>query len=336
MASSYPKMAVLGALPNAGGRRGGDGKLPAAEWYDTGMPTPLTDSERVAALEWPTQRVDVVLDTDTYNEIDDQFALAYAARAPERIGLEAVYAAPFHNERSTGPADGMEKSFAEIARLLNILGRSDVPAFRGATAWMPESETPVSSPAADDLIARAHQDRIGKLHVVAIGAPTNVASALLLAPDIASRITVTWLGGHARGHWDTREFNLFQDAHASRILLDSGVPLVRVPCLGVAEHLRTTEAELARYLKGRGPLADYLYQTYADVYPDHFAKSPVLWDVVTIAWLIDSVLTTTSFLPSPRSADFFTWSEDPRRHLIREVLALDRDAILADLFTRLR
>ena len=46
---------------------------------------PLTDPERVTALEWPTSRVDMVLDTDTYNEIDDQFALAYAALSPERI-----------------------------------------------------------------------------------------------------------------------------------------------------------------------------------------------------------------------------------------------------------
>ncbi len=89
-------------------------------------------------------------------------------------------------------------------------------------------------------------------------------------------------------------------------------------------------------MKGNGPIADYLYQTFADVYPDHFAKSRVLWDVVAVAWLIDQAFTTTALLPSPLVSEAFTFSEDPRRYLIREVIAVNRDAILADLFTRLR
>jgi purine nucleosidase len=70
----------------------------------------LSPAERLACLEPPTGRVRAVLDTDTFNEIDDQFALVYALLAPERIRLEAVYAAPFDNERANGPADGMQQS----------------------------------------------------------------------------------------------------------------------------------------------------------------------------------------------------------------------------------
>ena len=63
----------------------------------------------------------MVLDTDTCNEIDDQFALVYALLCPEKLNVEAVYAAPFTNDRSTGPGDGMEKSYEEILRLLERL-----------------------------------------------------------------------------------------------------------------------------------------------------------------------------------------------------------------------
>ena len=45
------------------------------------------------------------LDTDTYNEIDDQFALVQMVLSPQRIRLEAIYAAPFLNERSSSPGD---------------------------------------------------------------------------------------------------------------------------------------------------------------------------------------------------------------------------------------
>ncbi len=41
----------------------------------------------------------MVLDTDAYNEIDDQFALAHILLSPDRVQLEAIYAAPFHNSR---------------------------------------------------------------------------------------------------------------------------------------------------------------------------------------------------------------------------------------------
>ena len=60
-------------------------------------------------LEPPTDSIQMVLDTDTYNEIDDQFAVVYAMLS-EKISVQAIYAAPFHNSRSTGPGDGMEKA----------------------------------------------------------------------------------------------------------------------------------------------------------------------------------------------------------------------------------
>lgn len=65
-------------------------------------------------LERPTGPVDVVLDTDTYNEVDDQFALSYLLASQEQLSLKALYAAPFFNENSTGPADGMEKAMPKF------------------------------------------------------------------------------------------------------------------------------------------------------------------------------------------------------------------------------
>jgi purine nucleosidase len=60
----------------------------------------------------------MVLDTDTFNEIDDQFAATYALITQERIRVEALYAAPFFKELSSGPKDGMEKSYREIEKIL--------------------------------------------------------------------------------------------------------------------------------------------------------------------------------------------------------------------------
>jgi purine nucleosidase len=294
------------------------------------------ESTRVLRLEPPTRPIHMVLDTDTYNEIDDQFAIAYALLSPERITVEAIYAAPFHNDRSTGPADGMRKSYEEILRLLERMGRPHADfVYTGATEWLSGSDQPVHSPAVDDLIARAMIDRADPLYVVAIGAPTNVASALLLKPEISSRVVVVWLGGNAT-YWPTaNEFNLKQDLHASRVLFDSGVPLVLVPCLPVTDHLCTTEAEIDRFVKGRGLLGNYLSDTYSAYYENHFARSRAIWDVGPIAWLVNPAWAESVLVSSPILTSERTWSHDPRRPLIREVRYMHRDPIFADLFGKL-
>ncbi|MEI9999840.1 MAG: hypothetical protein WDO13_12125 [Verrucomicrobiota bacterium] len=127
-------------------------------------------------MKTTASRVRVVLDTDTYNEVDDQFALAHLLMSPERISLEAVYAAPFFNPpsntRSTSPADGMEKSYEEILRVLELVPTAQPPkVFRGSTHFIPEAGRPVESPAAVDLIQRAMAVPGEILYVLAIAAP---------------------------------------------------------------------------------------------------------------------------------------------------------------------
>lgn len=296
----------------------------------------ISNALRLERLQPPTGKVKMVLDTDTYNEIDDQFALVHALLSPERLDAQAVYAAPFHNERSTGPGDGMEKSYDEILRLLDRLDvSSDGFVFRGSTVFLPDWDHPRRSDAALDLVERAMAAKDTPLVVVAIGAITNVASAILIEPGIIERIVVVWLGGHAR-HWPhTREFNLGQDIQAARLVFDCGVPLVRIPCLGVASHLLTTLPEIERYVQGRGAIGDYLAKIFKGYHANQYARSKVIWDVAAIAYLLDADWVPTDLVHSPIVTDQATWSFDPSRHLVRCARSVDRDAIFGDLFTKL-
>jgi len=297
----------------------------------------LTDQQRLERLDLSRhERFDVVIDTDTYNEVDDQFALAYALRAPGRIHVEACYAAPYHNHRSTGPAEGMELSYREIHRVLSLVGGAFTgPVRRGATAFLGE-RGPMPSDAARDLVERAMRPRERPLHVLAIAALTNIADAILLEPRIAGRIVVIWLGGHP-GYWfHTREFNLRQDIAAARVVLDGGVPLLRVPCANVAEHLRTTPAELREHLADAGELGAYLYQSVADYVGPRPGDSKVIWDAAPVALLVNPDWVRSTVVSSPIVTPMETWSRDPRRHLGREAYSVNRDEIFHDLFRRLR
>jgi len=297
---------------------------------------PIDETVRLQRLVPPTGRVSMVLDTDTANEIDDQFAVAYALLAPDRLDVEALYAAPFSNSRSIGPEDGMERSYDEILRVLDRMGHaSDELVLKGARSYLPAADEPVPSPAADDLVERAMVPREGPLYVLAVGAITNVASALLMAPEIIERIVVVWLGGQPHSWHTALEFNLRQDMHAARVILDSGVPFVQIPCKNVSEHLTTTRAELEAHIAGRNALCDYLYEIFCGYSDNHFAWGKVIWDISAVAWVLDASWVPSVLTHSPLLTDRGTWSHDRTRHLVREAIHCNRNAIFGDLFRRL-
>jgi purine nucleosidase len=292
---------------------------------------------RLQQLQPPSGKVRMVLDTDTYNEVDDQFALAYACLSDEKIDLEAVYAAPFLNSRSVSPTDGMEKSYNEILRLLAMLGRSPEGfAFRGSETFLKESSVPVGSDAVSDLVRRAMASTPGDpLYVVAIGCITNVASAILTQPEIIRNIVVVWLGGNSLEWPDQREFNLMQDILAAQVVLNSGVPLVIMPCKPVVSHFHTTLPELKHHLGGKNKLADYLVNIVDDYSGGREVYSKVIWDVVAVAWLVNPRWVPTHLVHSPVLTTQLTYSTDRSRHFIRMAASLNRDAIFSDLFRKL-
>jgi purine nucleosidase len=295
----------------------------------------VTEEHRVRLLSAePAAPVRMVLDTDARNEIDDQFALVHVLLAPERARLEAVYAAPFCNGRVASPAEGMRESEAEIRRVTGLLPERQVPVLSGSERWLSDAGVPVASAAASDLIERARAGD-SPLYVVAIGAPTNVASALLADPGLAGRVVVVWLGGHAPNSGTAAEFNLRQDPAASRVLLDSGVPLVLVPCLGVADRMITTKGEIDRYVRPAGNIGALLADLYDDYVPDEPGRSKVIWDLAATAWVLHRNWLGAEFTTSPILTSGLTWSRDPQRHLILSVTHVGRDQIFGDLFRRL-
>jgi len=298
----------------------------------------ISEHERLKLLELPSGKVEAVLDTDTYNEIDDQFALTHALLSPEQIDLLAVYAAPYLNDRSTSAGDGMEKSYEEILRLLKLCGRSrDGFAFRGSPDFIASQDKPVGSPAAEDLVKKALQPRDKPLHVLAIGAPTNVSSAIMMEPDIIRSIVVVWLGGSGLDWSNADGFNLDQDIIATRVLFDSGVPLVHLAMWPVTSHIATTLSELELNLRGRNSLADYLVDICIEYVDGQQGRSKILWDLAATSYINNPEWVPSALVHSPLITDTRPkrWALDTGRHFIRDAKFCWRDPIFRDLFSKI-
>jgi len=344
----------------------------------------------------------LVIDTDAANEIDDQFALAWALLSPERLDVLAVYAAPFSFEHRRlemqraldaradpahasafdlallaqhaarlarferlgwslesvrdwpvfcTPGQGMEASFDEIVRVFELLrlphaGR----VLRGGAGYLTDERTPRPSEAVEHLIAtaRATPAEGPPLYVVAIGCVTNIASAVLAAPDIAKHIVVVWTSGYP-SHAPHINFslNLEQDMAASRLLFDSGVPLVYLPGFHVGAQLRLSLPEIEGHVLPCGAIGTYLHHLYthnplADLAGIDDVRAPgfswVMWDLINIAWLLNADWVPSDLVPTPALGADRRWSARTGVHgapPMREAHAVARDAIFRDLFETL-
>ena len=343
---------------------------------------------RLAPPEGPVR---LLIDTDAANEIDDQFAIAWALLSQDRLRIEAVTAAPFsfahHRKgllaaeaRLTGnargdaideepaggfqgwverlhrqgrraadlelcaPDEGMELSYQEILRVFERLG---IPpggrVVRGATAYLADLDPPRPSEATEAIIDLARSGA-APLYVVAIGCVTNVAAALLLAPEIVRDVVVVWTSAYPSSapHCNGPSMNLVQDPLASRLIFDCGVPHVYLPGYHVGAQLRISLPEMEAFVRGRSAIGDYLYRLYAEnPLHDMFAvedagrRTWVIWDIINIAWLMNPGWVPTRLTPSPILDEALYWRHEPGRHLMREACDVQRDDIFIDLYDKI-
>lgn len=292
-------------------------------------------------LRKPMGKIDVVLDTDTYNEIDDQYALAYMVKSDEKLNVKAIYAAPFTNAKSASAKDGMEKSYTEIRKILSLMKREDLYSciYKGSEEYLPDEHTPVISEVARDLAKRAMQySEENPLYVVAIAAITNIASAILLNPEIVNRMVLVWLGGNALDWPNNHEYNLYQDIAGARIVFGRNLPLVQLPCMGVVSAFTVSGPELEKYLRNQNPLCDYLVdftEQEAIACGGGETWSRPIWDVTAVGWLLDGELMydRIEHAPVPEYDDRYSYTKDG--HFYKYVYHINRDNLLADMVTKL-
>lgn len=279
------------------------------------------------------QKINVIIDTDIYNECDDQFALSYLLKSQERFNIEAITIAPYHHDNSISIEEGIEKGYEEIIKICNWLHYDYAnKVFKGATDYLTKGYQKEND-AVSKIIEIANKN--DKTYILAIGAITNVALAILKEPNIISKIEVIWLGGHSFLYNNNKEFNFRQDMQAVKTVFASKVKLTIIPCKNVASNLRTSLYELEHFLKGKSELCDYLCQRFYNDHVHGLQERRVLWDISVIAYMVNKNWFETMEVSCPNIREDTSYELTENKHKITVVNYLNVDEIYKDLFKKL-
>ncbi len=243
----------------------------------------------------------IILDADTANEIDDLYAIVRVLLEP-KIKILALSSAQWNTRLS--PPDTVLQSQKLNEDILRLMNRQDIPVPMGSEMIMGKpwgGSDPRDSAAAQMMISAARAMPNGeKLTIISLGAVTNLASAIKLAPDIIPKISTYILSSRYfadRKVWDKDEFNTRNDLNAANFLLNcEGLELHLMP-VNILMNFKFDMKETFAKLQGKGAIWDYLMARWLTHSPS--AMKWIMWDLALVEAVIRADLFTEAEVMTP-------------------------------------
>jgi len=237
-------------------------------------------------------------------------------------------------------------------KLCNVFG--DVPLYAGAngdfeairqTLYLADYD---GADAVEFIIREAKRERDQKLVLLPVGKLTNIALAILKAPEIKEKVRIVWLGSN---YPRPGEYNLEDDIASMNYLLDQDVDFeivtVRYSDSTGSTAVKTTPAEMHERMPGAGVKSEPVegrhggaFTTFGDYSIDLFSHcelygdppSRSLFDVVAVAILKNENWGKRTWIPAPTmmNRQWVERPQNPRKTLIWE--HFDVEAITEDFF----
>ena len=303
-------------------------------------------------------RIRVISDNDYSGDPDGLVQLAHHLLSPS-IELRAIIGTHLREGDPWGQSGGDEVAAAVSAaqEIVDLCGKTgQVPVLPGAPAAMVDVHTPQRSEGIDFIIAEAMRDDSDvPLFVVCGASLTEIASAYLIEPRIAERLTVIWIGGHEHeglavpppGAPDM-EYNLHEDIVSGLVFFNhSSLRLWQIP-RDQYRHVLASRSELKVRMANKGPLGAHLYAKLAwvaewlnnagyragEVYC--LGDSPlVLLTDLQSAFEADPASSRYVTMPCPNLLPNGLYSANPGGRPIRVYTMLDNRLLLEDLYAKL-
>jgi len=280
----------------------------------------------------------VVLVCDTMNEIDDQFAIAYALGSPS---LEVLAVISSHNTLVHGH-DSVHIYCDEAQRVIDLCQRSDVACLKGASRPMENVDECLTSEGLEFIVNLAKQGV--EFSILGTGPATDLAAFKLGYPNLAKKIPIIWAGSFPDEETWKRykygELNARADISAWRALYRNCENLVVLPGWpGVVKVAVENSAFLPELREKNKPILNFLAdilekwghgRTKMDM--DSNRPTKVLWDIVNIAYytIPEAVITREMPIPEIDAAGSMYWDRIVTK--IPVCMDVDEVAIMKDFW----
>ena len=263
-----------------------------------------------------TPRMRVIMDNDFAGDPDGLFALTHLLLSPS-VEVRAIIGSHLK------PTDGFDRSKVQAENAANkakdlvalINKQNKIPIIAGSNVALINENTPVKSDAVNFIIKEAlRTDTKLPLYILCGAGLTEIASAYLTDPSIASRMTLIWIGGpeykdlaYPPPNVGNPEYNLAIDTAAARVIFNkSSIPVWQVPRNAYRQAI-ISYSEILLKIKPQGKVGAYL----ADVLQTLIEKIQKYLNLGEVYILGDSplVLLTalqSSFEADPSSSDYVT------------------------------
>ena len=272
----------------------------------------------------------IILDTDLYNEIDDQIALAYVLKSKDVLNLEAVTIAPF-TKGEYNTKTSIDKSYEVAKKIFKMCNeKDDGLVFKGAIEYFTNNSTQ-SNEAVDKIIETALKN--DKTYILSIGCITNIELDIKKEPKIIHKIEVIWLGTNFL-FMKNNDFNFRQDVEAVRYVLDGKVKITIIPTYPVSYGLMISKYELENRIGNVNELCNYFCDIFTDDYGTEKIRR-VIWDISTVAYMINKEWFETMEISCPKIKKDTSFKLTKFRHKIKFVQRLNSNKIYDDLFSKI-
>ena len=264
----------------------------------------------------------VIVDNDYQGDPDGLVALAHHLLSPANhvTAITSSFLDARFPVDSSRAEDGavLAHELLEVAAVL-----SPPPIYAGSEHPFGERSSSAASAA---IVSEAHRDDDLPLYVACGGPLTNIASALRDDPEIASRLTLVWIGGSL----DSSAFEYNRDTDPAAAAFAFDLPELEIHQFPAETYRRCvySVAELEYDLSSSGMLGHWLWC--------HFTNPPD-WVRLGGVWpLGDSPAVLVTALSTESSTATLLPPEGDRRAPRRVYIDLDFRLIVADMLARFR
>ena len=224
------------------------------------------------------KRVRYIVHTDCKNEADDQYTLAHILMTP-KLDVKGIVAAHFDGATKFNPkfkpGETAKASYDEVLKVMELMHLAgQYPVLMGAPVALKDESTPIDSEGARFIIEEAMKEDDRPLFIGMQGCLTDLASAILMKPEICGRMTAIWIGGGDYPDGGS-EFNLAQDIHAANVVFKSSMSLWQVP-MSVYKQFSVSLAELQYKVQPHGRIGAYLFDQLVEL-NNQLGDLPIPW-----------------------------------------------------------